>query len=71
MGNNYLKSLAALGFQGFLIMVCVAIYAVLVSAIGAGGNIHGQIWTVAGYTALLCYMLMKSGAISKSVFSAH
>ena len=70
MGNNYLKSLAALAFQGFLIMVCVGIYAVLVSVIGTGGNIHGAIWTVAGYTALLCFMLIKSGGIAKSIFTA-
>lgn len=70
MGNNYLKSLAALAFQGFLIMVCVGIYAVLVSVIGTGGDIHGAIWTVAGYTALLCFMLLKSGGIAKSIFNA-
>jgi hypothetical protein len=70
MGNNYLKSLIALAFQGFLIMLCVAIYAVLVSVIGTGDNIHAAIWTVAGYTALLCFMLLKTGSISKSVFSA-
>jgi TrbL/VirB6 plasmid conjugal transfer protein. len=70
MGNNYLKSLFALAFQGFLIMVCVGIYAVLVSMIVTADNIHGQIWTVAGYTALLCFMLIKSGGISKSLFSA-
>jgi len=69
MGNNYIKSLAALAMQGFLIMVCVAIYAVLVSVIGTGGNIHGAIWTVAGYTALLCFMLLKSGGIAKQIFS--
>ena len=70
MGNNYLKSLFALAFQGFLIMVCVGIYAVLVSMIVTADNIHGQIWTVAGYTALLCFMLIKSGGIAKSLFSA-
>lgn len=71
MGNNYLKGLFALAFQGFLIMVCVAMYAVLISAIAAAGNIHGAIWTVAGYTALLCYMLLKTGSISKAVFNTH
>ena len=30
LGQNYLRSLFALGFQGFLIMICVGIYAVLV-----------------------------------------
>ena len=33
MGQNYLRSLFALGFQAFLIIVCVAIYAVLVQTI--------------------------------------
>jgi hypothetical protein len=71
MGNNYLKSLFALAFQGFLIMVCVGIYAVLVAGIATAGNIHAAIWTVAGYTALLCFMLIKSGGLAKSIFSAN
>jgi len=71
MGNNYLKSLFALAFQGFLIMVCVGIYAVLVSVIATSANIHGAIWTVAGYTALLCFMLIKSGGLAKSLFGSH
>lgn len=71
MGNNYLKSLFALGFQGFLIMVCVAIYAVLVQNISAANDIHGAIWGTAGYTILLCFTLFKTGSLSKSLFSAH
>ena len=71
MGNNYLKALLAIAFQGFLIMVCVAIYAVLVTAIADADNIHAAIWSVAGYTALLCFKLLKTGGISKSVFNAH
>ena len=70
MGNNYLKALFAIGFQGFLIMVCVAIYAVLVGQIADAPNIHVAIWTVVGYTALLCFLLLKSGGIAKSIFSA-
>ena len=34
MGQNYLRSLFALAFQAFLIIVCVAIYAALVENIG-------------------------------------
>lgn len=71
MGNNYLKSLFAVAFQGFLIMVCVAIYAVLVQSIAAADSIHGAIWGTAGYTTLLCFALFKTGSLSKSVFSAH
>ena len=71
MGQNYLRSLFALGFQGFLIMVCVAIYAVLVQGISAGGDISTEIWTCVGYTVLLCFTLFKTGSLTKSVFSAH
>jgi hypothetical protein len=71
IGNNYLKSLFALAFQGFLIMVCVAIYAGLVQSIPISSNIHRAIWTVVGYTVLLCFALFKTGSLSKSVFNAH
>ncbi|MCL1914183.1 MAG: CD0415/CD1112 family protein [Eubacteriaceae bacterium] len=70
VGNNYLKALLAVAFQGFLIMVCVAIYAVLVGSIADAANIHAAIWTVVGYTTLLCFMLLKSGGLAKSIFSA-
>jgi hypothetical protein len=70
VGNNYLKGLFALAFQGFLMMVCVAIYAVLVSGIAASDDIHSTIWKIAGMTALLSFILLKSGGISKSVFNA-
>ena len=71
MGNNYLRGLVALGLQGFFIMICVAIYAVLVGQIGSGGNLHIAIWQCAGYTVLLCFSLFKTGAVSKSIFNAH
>jgi hypothetical protein len=71
MGNNYLKSLFALAFQAFLIMVCVAIYAVLVANFAVVGNMTTTIWSIVAYTALLCFMLLKSGGISKSIFSSH
>jgi len=71
MGQNYLKSLFALGFQGFLIMVCVAIYAVLVQGISTSSDISAAIWTCVGYTVLLCFTLFKTGSLTKSVFSAH
>ena len=71
VGNNYLKSLFALAFQGFLIMICVAIYAVLVGSIASSDSMHATIWTIAGMTALLCFILLKTGSISKSVFQAH
>jgi hypothetical protein len=70
MGNNYLKSLFALAFQAFLIMVCVAIYAILVQNIPTAGSVHGAIWSIVGYTVLLCFALFKTGSLSKSLFSA-
>ena len=71
MGNNYLRGLVALGLQGFFIMICVAIYAVLVGQITSGTNIHLAIWQCAGYTVLLCFSLFKTGAVSKSILNAH
>ena len=71
IGNNYLKSLFAIAFQGFLILVCVAIYAVLVQNIPSAGNVHAAIWTTVGYTVLLCFALFKTGSLAKSLFSAH
>ena len=71
MGQSYLRSLFALGFQAFLIMVCVAIYAVLIRNIGTGGDVSRAIWTCMGYTVLLCFTLFKTGSLAKSVFAAH
>ena len=71
MGNNYLRGLAALGLQGFFIMICVAIYAVLIGQIGSAANLHLAIWQCAGYTVLLCFSLFKTGAVSKSILNAH
>ena len=71
MGTNYLKSLLAVGFQGLLIMVCVAIYAVLVQSIAISGDPIGAVWAAIGYTVLLCFTLFKTGSISKSIFGAH
>lgn len=71
MGQNYLRGLAALGLQGFFIMICVAIYAVLIGGITSGDNLHISIWKCAGYTVLLCFSLFKTGAVSKSILNAH
>ena len=71
MGQNYLRSLFALGFQAFLIMVCVGIYAALVQGISVGSDVSAALWTCIGYTVLLCFTLFKSSSVSKSVFSAH
>jgi hypothetical protein len=71
MGQNYLKSLLALGFQAFLIMVCVGIYAVLVQSIAIDEDINKAIWMCMGYTVLLCFTLFKTGSLAKSIFNAH
>lgn len=70
-GQNYLKSLFALAFQAFLIMVCVGIYSVLVQGIATDGDLSGAIWACMGYTVLLCFALFKTGSLSKSLFGAH
>lgn len=71
MGQKYLRSLFALGFQAFLIIVCVAIYAVLVHTIAVGTDVVAAIWTCIGYTVLLCFSLFKSGGVAKQIFGAH
>ena len=71
MGQNYLRSLFALGFQAFLIMVCVGIYAVLVQNISVDSDVSTALWTCIGYTVLLCFTLFKSSSVAKSIFNAH
>jgi hypothetical protein len=70
MGNNYLKSLFALAFQGFLILVCVAIYAVLLGTIPGSDSVHAAMWGTVGYTILLCITLFRTGTLAKSLFGA-
>ncbi|MBQ6999732.1 MAG: hypothetical protein IJN67_01640 [Oscillospiraceae bacterium] len=71
MGQNYLRSLFALGFQAFLIIICVGIYAVLIRNIGTETDIIAAVWTCVGYTVLLCFTLFKTGSLSKSIWNAH
>ena len=71
IGTNYLKGLFALAFQGFLIMICVGIYAVLINNMIIATNIHSALFSVAAYTVILCFSLFKTGALAKSIFHAH
>lgn len=71
MGQNYLRSLFALGFQGFLIMVCVGIYAVLIQTVSFTSDIIASLWGVMGYTVLLVFTLFKTGSVAKSILHAH
>ena len=71
MGQNYFRSLFAVGFQGLLILVCVAIYAVLIQSIATDGDPIGAIWGCVGYTVLLCFTLFKTGSLAKSIFGCH
>ena len=71
IGQNYLRSLIALGFQGFLILICVGIYAVLIQGVSFSDNILTALWGVMGYTVLLCFTLFKTGTLAKSVMNAH
>lgn len=71
IGQNYLRSIAALAFQAFLIIICVGIYAVLIQTGVTSSNVSGAMWGIVGYTVLLCYTLFKTGSLAKSVFAAH
>lgn len=71
MGQNYLRLLFALGFQAFLIILCVAIYAVLIRSIAVESDVIAALWTAIGYTVLLCFSLFKTSSVSKSIFNAR
>lgn len=71
MGQNYLRGLFALGFQAFLIIICVAIYAILVRGIAVESDVSTAIWTCMGYTVLLCFTLFKTSSLARSIFHAH
>lgn len=71
MGQHYLRSLFALGFQAFLIIICVAIYAILVRGIAVENDVSTAIWTCMGYTVLLCFTLFKTSSLARSIFHAH
>lgn len=71
IGQNYLRSLIALGFQGFLILVCVGIYAVLIQSVAISDDIIASLWGIVGYTVLLVFTLFKTGSLAKSVMNAH
>ena len=71
VGQNYLRSLCALGFQGFLILICVAIYAVLLQNVAISGDAINSIWSIVGYTVLLCFTLFKTGSVARSILGAH
>ena len=71
MGQNYLRGLFALGFQAFLIIICVAIYAVLVRGIAVESDVSTAILTCMGYTVLLCFTLFKTSSLARSIFHAH
>ena len=71
VGQNYLRSLFALGFQGFLILICVAIYAVLLQNVAISGDAINSIWSIVGYTVLLCFSLFKTSSVAKSILGAH
>ena len=70
IGNNYIKGLCALAFQGFFIMVCVGIYSALIAGVAVAGNLHTALWSVAAYTVILCFSLFKTGSLAKSILHA-
>ena len=71
IGTNYVRGLAALAFQGFFIMVCVGIYAALVSGVTVSADLNAALWSVIGYSVLLVFSLFKVGSVSRSIFGAH
>lgn len=71
VGTNYIRGLMALAFQGFFIMICVAIYAALIGHLVIADDLHTSLWEIVGYTIALCFSLFKTSSVSKSIFGAH
>lgn len=71
IGQNYLRSMCALGFQGFLVVLCIGIYAVMLQSVTESEDILATVWMTLCYAVLLCYTLLKTASISKSIFSAR
>lgn len=71
VGQNYLRSIFALAFQAFLIMICIGIYAVLIRTAVFSEDIVMSLWGVLAYTFLLVFTLFRTGGIARSVFHAH
>lgn len=71
IGTNYFRGLFALAFQAFLMMVCVGIYSVLIATIHISTDMHAALFSIAGYTVLLCYTLLKTSSLSKQIFNAR
>jgi hypothetical protein len=71
IGTNYFRGLFALAIQGFFMMVCVGIYAVLVNSMTISANIHMALFSVAAYTVILCFALFRTNSLAKSVMGAH
>ena len=76
IGKNWIKQLLALSFQGFFIIVALGIFKTLfanmITTLNAGtGSVIMQMAMLLGYTAALIFTILRTGAISKSVFNAH
>ena len=74
MGNNYLKSIGALAFQGFLMFAVIAVVGSLIVGVATNfgtDNAGSGFWGVLGYMVLLVFCLFKTSAVSKSIFGAH
>lgn len=75
MGHNWLRGMIALAFQGFFIVVCIAIFSVLftnvVVTLSSGSDVLLQMVFLIGYALALIFTILRSGQISKSIFGAH
>ena len=76
VGKNWIKQLLALSFQGFFIIVALAIFKTLfnnmiTSLNSSSDGIIMQMAMLMGYTAALIFTVLRTGAVSKSIFNAR
>ena len=76
VGFSYIKNIFALALQGVFIVITLAIYVVLFNAnvtnIAADyKSMTGALFNWICYSVVCCFMLLKTGSISKSILGAH
>ena len=76
VGKNWIKQLLALSFQGFFIVVALAIFKTLfnnmiTSLNSSSDGVIMQMAMLMGYTAALIFTVLRTGAVSKSIFNAR
>lgn len=70
IGVNFIKSLCAVGLQGFLIMICLSMYSVMIAALPTTDNIWLAMLGTVFLAVALCVALTKTNSLAKMMLGA-